>query len=540
MALVIYMVCVADLPSEVPSSTYDDDLFIKQARSIGQGIWLGNGYDQFTLIKGPFHSIQIWLASVVGTPAGLWFRSLYAIACLLFCSIALPKTETWIRITAFACLLFDPWVNSTYGGLRLLREATYIPFEVVALTFSLALLDRCKQRVATSTGVMGWRFWLWLSLAGISFGLLLITREARIIVLVAVVLLVLTVVVLLGKNHFDLARHWRRLIAVVLCVFVCVEMPLLAVREINHHRYGLAISNEFEEGAFKSFYQDLISVKIPGEPYKPWVPINQKALNALQTLAPDTVLGQTIDRLDPGWKQPGCSLRSEVCDEYAGGWLMWAWRAALFQSSSPDSPAQFQALIKQSHQDLDRVCKGNPGLIDCRRSASGYLPWPSRWGEPGGSLRAFAVALSQQGRGLVDVDQIQKPFHYGPTTDQVKIARRMGVRLPPRNLSRLKRLNARIQRLRFTGIFLRWLMLLLATTRILLHWRKFLSVLWDPGLWLLATFSGFQLLVLALIQVSSFESTLYLTMVSPLLTMLVWRMMAMLNPSAASSKPVVL
>jgi hypothetical protein len=260
------------------------------------------------------------------------------------------------------------------------------------------------------------------------------------------------------------------------------------------------------------------------------VPINQKALNTLQSLAPDTVLGQTIERLNPGWKQPGCSLRRDVCDEYAGGWLMWAWRAALFQSFSPDSPAQFQALIKQAHQDLDRACQSNPGLLDCRQSASGYLPWPSRWGEPGGSFRAFAVALSQHGRGLIDVDQIRKPFHYGPITDQVKLARRMGVRLPPRNASRLKSLDARIQRLGFTGTLLRWLMLLVATFRTLLHWRQFRRVLLDPGFWLLATFSGLQLLVLVLIQVSSFESTLYLTMVSPLLTMLVWRMMAILKP----------
>jgi len=35
--------------------------------------------------------------------------------------------------------------------------------------------------------------------------------------------------------------------------------------------------------------------------------------------------------------------------------------------------------------------------------------------------------------------------------------------------------------------------------------------------------------------VSSFESTLYLTMVSPLLTMLVWRMVVMLKPVGVMS-----
>jgi hypothetical protein len=70
----------------------------------------------------------------------------------------------------------------------------------------------------------------------------------------------------------------------------------------NEQSYSLFISNEFEDGAFKSFYQDLISVKIPGEPYKPWVPITQSALNRLHDLEPDTVLAQTIHHLNPGWK----------------------------------------------------------------------------------------------------------------------------------------------------------------------------------------------------------------------------------------------
>jgi hypothetical protein len=37
--------------------------------------------------------------------------------------------------------------------------------------------------------------------------------------------------------------------------------------------------------------------------------------------------------------------------------------------------------------------------------------------------------------------------------------------------------------------------------------------------------------------VSSFESTLYLTMVSPLLTMLMWRMVVMLKPVGVTSNP---
>ena len=135
------------------------------------------------------------------------------------------------------------------------------------------------------------------------------------------------------------------------------------------------------------------------------------------------------------------------------------------------------------------------------------------------------------------MDRFRQPFQYGPVTDQIKAAKRLGVQLPPRAPSRLKALNRRIQQLRFTGVSFRWMMLAVASLWMLIQRRLIPQMLADPGTWLLAAFGSLQLLVLVLVQVSSFESTLYLTMVSPLLTMLVWRMVAMLKPVGVTSNP---
>jgi hypothetical protein len=86
-----------------------------------------------------------------------------------------------MRVSALACLLFDPWLISMYGGLRLLREATYIPFEIIALTAAVFAVDRLRTR-EKDRQFLDWQVWLSISLSGLSLGLLLITREARIIV----------------------------------------------------------------------------------------------------------------------------------------------------------------------------------------------------------------------------------------------------------------------------------------------------------------------------------------------------------------------
>ena len=536
LLLVLYAVLVADLPSEVPASAYDDDLFIKQALSIKKGLWLGNRYNQFTLIKGPFHSIQLAFASLLGLSPAFWLRCLYALSAWAFCCLALPAAAIWMRVSALACLLFDPWLISTYGGLRLLREATYIPFEIIALTAAVFAVDRLRT-TEKDRQFLDWQVWLSISLSGLSLGLLLITREARIIVFSMAGLILLLLIISLIRRRFRSRKSWLNLAMLSLCFVALLSAPLSAVRLANEQSYSLSISNEFEDGAFKAFYQDLISVKIPGEPYKPWVPITQSALNQLRDLEPDTVLAQTIHHLNPGWKEPGCRLRPEVCGEYAGGWLMWAWRSALFQSAVPSDPGQFQALIRQSHQELTAICRNNPTILDCRRSASGYLPWPSRWGESQGAFPAFFVAVGQHAQGLLLVDRFRQPFQYGPVTDQIRAAKRLGVQFPPRAPTRLKTLHRRIQQLRFTGVSFRWMMLAVASLWLLIQRRLIPQMLADPGTWLLAAFGSLQLLVLVLVQVSSFESTLYLTMVSPLLTMLVWRMVVALKPVGVTSNP---
>ena len=537
--LALYMVLVADLPTALPASAYDDDLFIKQALSIKKGLWLGENYNQFTLIKGPFHSVQLAVAGFLGVSPAFWLRCLYALAALLFCSLSLPAAADWMRVSAFACLLFDPWLTSTYGGLRLLREATYIPFEILALTSSLFAFDQLR-RADCSQQLLNWKTGGSFATSGFFFGLLVITREARIVVFLIAGITIILLGLSLLRQRFASKKSWLHLGTLIVVFVALLSAPLSAVRLANGYHYGYSISNEFEDGGFKGFYQDLISVKLPGDSYKPWIPINQSALDKLRHLAPDTTLARTISHLNPGWKEPGCGLRPDACGEYAGGWLMWAWRSAVFNAYATESPGEFQDVINRSHRELISVCQQYPAALDCSRAASGYLTWPSRWGEPQGAGSAFFSALGKHAQGLFMVDRIRKPFKYGPITDQIKASKRLGVRLPPRDPARLQALNRRVTHLRFTGGLIRWMMVVLASILLLQKWRQLPKIFVDPGCWLLAVFGSLQLLVLVLVQVSSFESTLYLTMVSPLLSMLIWRMIAVIQPKPSASKPVLL
>ena len=130
--LSIYFFVVYDIPAHVPHSPHDDDLFINQALSISSGNWLAEKYGELTLVKGPYHSIQIWISSLLGLPPLIGLRSFYAVTSVLICSVALRRLPTFLKSLALLCFLFDPILLSSPVGWRLIRQISYVPIELLA------------------------------------------------------------------------------------------------------------------------------------------------------------------------------------------------------------------------------------------------------------------------------------------------------------------------------------------------------------------------------------------------------------------------
>lgn len=528
---VLYLIGVGGLPSEIPYAPHDDGLFLRWAASIDAGEWLGSSYGKLTLTKGPFHSFLIASLHRLGLNPAFGLRSLYLLASLLFATTVLARTRNWIRAAALVCLLFDPWMFvGTAFALRMLREASYVPIQLFALGAAVLALDQ-----ALHASRLRFQFWIPWCLSAVCFGLLLITREARFVITAlsaeAILLFILCLRISLSRRFFE--KAWKSIFSAILIFLLLVQLPVFALSQVNRSAYGTLITNEFEDGAFKSFYQDLISVQTTESPVKPWVPLNQATMDEIVKLAPKTVLGETLQAMDPGWKQFGCDQHQQTCGEYAGGWLMWAWRNALFKTYKPRSADRFQRLTQRAHHDLKRLCLQHASTLHCDSSALGYLPLPSRWGHPQGATLAYSQAFLQLMFALVSPRSYQPLIAYSPANQEWPRASGLGIKLPSAQDTVRLREYWLVRDLFRIGMVSRVFMLILLLIEISRKLRLFVQAFLNPGSLLLLSALVLQLTVLSLIHVTSFDSFSYLGIVSPLLTALVWRWISMLEQDQA-------
>ncbi|WP_236070076.1 MULTISPECIES: hypothetical protein [Prochlorococcus] len=515
------------MPTDAPLTPHDGDLFIGQALSIASGNWLGDEYGALTLIKGPYHSIQIWLSSVFGVPPLLGLRIFYAATSALFCSVALRSLSTFLKSLAFLCLLFDPILIGTNAGWRLLRQVSYVPIELLALTFGIYALDILSS-LSAKTPVLSLRKWgifsASLVLTYFCLGLLLITREGRIVVVFTSIIYALLLLCKAYKCNLIVKRNYMKLISIALALLLSFNLPVASVKSLNYTSYGLAISNEFEEGNFKSFYQDLSSVKLVDREYKPFVPIKQDVISTIISLSGTSQLARTLANLKEEWKKDGCAINKELCEEYAGGWFVWALRQSIFETFDIKNPLDFQEKVLHLNAELAQVCTSNSEFLNCLPSTVGYLPYPSRWVSKGESpLKAFSDSVLTHFSWLISPNA----FNYGPVTHNHEQARKMGVRLSSDNTpDQINKFNQRIASFNKLSSLLRkcllvcFLVVLLSTA----FWKpSLLTCLLDPGLNFILTLLFANFIVIVLVQVTSFPSVKYLSMVSPLMSLFIWR-----------------
>lgn len=500
----LYIVLIGALPLEAsPISRHDDDLFVSLASHIAAGQWLGP-YNELTLAKGPLLPALMGRAMALGWPVGLALRGLYALSCWLACSLALPMQPRWLRWLGLSLLLLDPWLL-TLPGSRFARELLFAPLLLLALALALAALE--QQR----------RLWLWA--AGLSFGFLLICREGR-----AGVLSIAATLIALW-----LGRHWRqpqRWLAAGLAVLLLMA-PVLGVQRLNARVYGAPISNEFEEGAFKTFYGELVSVNLRGLPAKPYVPLRQEVIRTLVSLKPNSELAQVLGQLDPNWTQFGCRQQASMCGEYGGGWFVWALREAMAKVDPGADARGFQAQNQRLIQELHTLCRKRRGQLDCEKRSFGFLPWLPGRGEaiPWG---AAAADLGRKSSGLLLPNLVERgPLQLEPLSER-QLSRwppawqQLG--LEPRNPEETSAANRRLATAYQLGSWAR--LVSLAGLIALAVQRRRPIPLGPDGLLLLTL--AVQLLLLTAVELTSFQADRYLVTLSPCLALLILRLLGKL------------
>ena len=375
---VIYLIAIVPAPGRpIPFGTFDDGLFFRLSTSLLNNQWLGN-WDSLTLAKGPLHSILSALAFKAGLQVYAYKRLFYLIASVLFVVIGMGKARHWIRLLTLIALLCDPFLFGE-GGMRNLREGTYIPLQIITFAIGLWILDKLSKYQPPNPPV-----YLACLGMGLGFGLMAITREARILLWLeaGIFFLLAGYKLVASKSRHKLASSAISISLIALLSVLGMASPIVALRSINASHYGAPISTNLEEGYLPKLYAKLAGTKLKGEQAIARVTISEKTLAELRQSSANHkgTLASVIDHLDPSWKGYICKTHPETCNEYGGGYMMWALRMSIGSLLPKGSDeADFQRLARSAWEDAVSICKSN-SRFSCESSNLGYFPSPSRWG----------------------------------------------------------------------------------------------------------------------------------------------------------------
>lgn len=363
----------------LPWMLVDDGLFFRWSVHIQNGDWLGP-WDYLTTSKGPLHPLLVAWVAGVGISPFAYRRLLLLVGSLVFVYGVIRPGRPWLRLLLLMALLADPFQFGAMG-LRNLREGTYLPIQMIGLALGSHVLDRLRSGLFRTAPIL-------LSSLGMAFalGLLLITREGRIIVVLQLMVWLLLAAILVSKMYYAKHLSFRRLLPILLAATLTLLVPLLPLsilRSVHAHHYAYPLSNSLEEGGLGKFVGKLSGLREKGDKnYIPRVAVKKQALLLAIKELPDHPAGLRSILKGISWSDAefGCRDFPDTCQDMATGWLMWSLRRSVAaQVSSPPNEAKFQAILANATKELEQLCTSSSRL-ECVYGTSSYLANPVRWG----------------------------------------------------------------------------------------------------------------------------------------------------------------
>lgn len=364
------------------AANFDDGLFFAHAMQILQGHWLGP-FSQMTLGKGPGYPLFLALNALLGLPVTLTQALLYAAGCALL-GTTLFRLCGRSAITLIAFLAME-WHPSIFP-VNVIRDdisAAQVLLLLGCFCHGLFIAEAMPRRIA------------WATVGGVLLGWFWMTREDAVWILPGLALLVLLQLLRFHRVPAALLR----IAAQAGCFATGAVATLAAVAAINLFTYGAFEIVDLKAPSFTKALDILQSVRV-GPPV-PFVPVPYAVRQAVDKVSPS--FAQVDDYLTGpgrGWLLPGCHSTPFVCDDFAGGWFLWAFRDAVAAQGAYRSPQAAAVFYRRMWGEIHAACLS--GVLTCRGSLIPFMPAMRRqqWAALPGDIHALALlAISQRSIG---------------------------------------------------------------------------------------------------------------------------------------------
>ncbi len=370
------------LPIEaLGEAAIDDALFVKLARSLARGQWLGE-YDRYTLSKGPGYPLFIALNFYLGLPLKLAEQLFYLAAAAALSGVMARWVGRWAALVTFVLIAFNP-VQWT-GLVRVLREGIY--GAEALLLFALAARLFLLERGAPLGQPLGGRRGLPLAL-GATFAAYWLTREEGVWLLPSLGLMVLFWLIdrhAVWRAAAPRPRRWLLGEARYLGLPLAVVLAAIGlVNTLNWTHYGVWTSNDFARSpGFVAAYGAIARIDT-GEADPLLLFTKQARALAYQVSPAARELEEPFETMRAAaWAKPSCTFappgNPRYCQEIISGFLPWALREVVTDLGYYDDARRAEAYYQRLATEVNAAC--DAGQLPCLPPRATLLPpLPAGW-----------------------------------------------------------------------------------------------------------------------------------------------------------------
>lgn len=351
------------------SEVYDDVAMV-QGLSLKRLIQPTN----LALIKHLGFSLFLGLTAISNLPYTVVLSCFWALSAFSVWLLVRKVTDKkWVQLLAFAYVLFLPIAFTSWGGVRVYRNAIIAPSIIMLFSFVLMLIiDLVRQEKLKKT--------IWTAIVtGVLFGFTYFLKEDGIWLKACMLLALLVCLLIIGYRLFKKKIKGKFQIkkAIIWTAISLIPFTVLFVwdnvyRGVNYAFFGVYEINTRTEGELGKFVENIYKIDSPNRTQVVWAPYDaiQAAFEASPTLGSYPKLLEEI--MTTGWNK-GSIIEHPIGRDY----LTWIMRSELQDAGMWTSEKDVNDLFKQVNSELtaafkDGTLKKAEGRIQLLASTGGY------------------------------------------------------------------------------------------------------------------------------------------------------------------------
>ena len=340
---------------------HDSLKYLEMAEALINDKWFGE-YNHMTLIRQPGYSFFLVLNSKMGWPLQRSQTVLYLISILVLMA-ALRSVDVARWRIAVICILCSFHPAAILASMYLATEATYTVVATIVLAGCIGVMGSVKKN--------GVQIYFWLIIFSASLAYFWQLRSESLWILP---LGITSLSYILWEFRYCWRKNWVILSLTMMIPCLCVYLMTGFLQNENKKHYGIGVTHELNEPNLVSAFNWL--TRMDAGHHHPYVPVTRVALGQAYEVSPHfsllkPALSQQVE--GRGWAKFGCEWMG-ICDELAGGWILWAVRDAAASVGVYQSATSASRFFAEVAGEIKTACK--EGRVRCADNPTGNMLAP--------------------------------------------------------------------------------------------------------------------------------------------------------------------